>query len=73
VVADLLANMAEQSLPRTETGSLLGDLRANARLVQRGLVLLSAATFWIVRAIGLIGGTSVVTAPGNGDATESPT
>lgn len=37
VVADLLTDMAEQSLPRTETGSLLGDLRANARLVQRTL------------------------------------
>ncbi|MEU1071107.1 TetR-like C-terminal domain-containing protein [Streptomyces sp. NPDC005878] len=34
LVADLLAEMAEQSLPRTETGTLLGDLRANARLVQ---------------------------------------
>ena len=37
LVADLLADMAEQSLPRTDTGSLLGDLRANARLVQRTL------------------------------------
>jgi AcrR family transcriptional regulator len=37
LVADLLADMAEQSLPRTETGSLIGDLRANARLVQRTL------------------------------------
>ncbi|MFE0952684.1 TetR/AcrR family transcriptional regulator [Streptomyces mutabilis] len=37
LVADLLVDMAEQSLPRTETGTLLGDLRANARLVQRTL------------------------------------
>ncbi|MGW0811973.1 TetR/AcrR family transcriptional regulator C-terminal ligand-binding domain-containing protein [Streptomyces viridiviolaceus] len=37
LVADLLADMAEQSLPRTETGTLEGDLRANARLVQRTL------------------------------------
>ena len=37
LVADLLKDMAEQSLPRTETGSLLGDLKANARLVQRTL------------------------------------
>ncbi|MDT9685893.1 TetR/AcrR family transcriptional regulator [Streptomyces sp. TRM76323] len=37
LVADLLVDMAEQSLPRTETGSLLGDLRANARLVWRTL------------------------------------
>ncbi|MFB7507109.1 TetR/AcrR family transcriptional regulator [Streptomyces broussonetiae] len=37
LVADLLADMAEQSLPRTESGSLLGDLTANARLVQRTL------------------------------------
>ncbi|MGK4578729.1 TetR/AcrR family transcriptional regulator [Kitasatospora sp. HPMI-4] len=37
LVADLLLDMAEQSLPRTETGSLLEDLRANARLVQRTL------------------------------------
>ncbi|MFF4398700.1 TetR/AcrR family transcriptional regulator [Streptomyces sp. NPDC001480] len=37
LVADLLADMAEQSLSRTETGSLLGDLTANARLVQRTL------------------------------------
>jgi AcrR family transcriptional regulator len=37
LVADLLAAMAEESEPRTETGSLLGDLTANARLVQRTL------------------------------------
>lgn len=37
LVADLLADMAEQSLPRSDTGSLLGDLRANARLVRRTL------------------------------------
>ncbi|MBD0838687.1 MULTISPECIES: TetR/AcrR family transcriptional regulator [unclassified Streptomyces] len=37
LVADLLADMAERSLPREETGSLLGDLRANALLVQRTL------------------------------------
>ncbi|MEV8532380.1 TetR/AcrR family transcriptional regulator [Streptomyces sp. NPDC051211] len=34
LVADLLADMAEQSLPRTETGSLDADLRANADLVR---------------------------------------
>ncbi|SCG79601.1 transcriptional regulator, TetR family [Micromonospora echinaurantiaca] len=37
LVAELLVEMAEDSLPRTDTGSLLGDLRANARLVQRTL------------------------------------
>ncbi|HEX4250874.1 MAG TPA: TetR/AcrR family transcriptional regulator [Pseudonocardia sp.] len=37
LVADLLAEMAEHSLPRTDAGSLLGDLTANARLVQRTL------------------------------------
>ncbi|MET8945843.1 TetR/AcrR family transcriptional regulator [Streptomyces sp. NPDC004542] len=37
LVADLLLDMAEQSVPRSETGSLLGDLKANARLVQRTL------------------------------------
>ncbi|KMS78467.1 TetR family transcriptional regulator [Streptomyces leeuwenhoekii] len=37
LVADLLADMAEQSLPRTETGSVLGDLTANADLVRRTL------------------------------------
>jgi AcrR family transcriptional regulator len=37
LMADLLMDMAEQSLPRTDTGSLLGDLKANARLVQRTL------------------------------------
>lgn len=37
LVADLLADMAEQSLPRTETGSLLEDLKANADLVCRAL------------------------------------
>ncbi|MDT0380522.1 TetR/AcrR family transcriptional regulator [Streptomyces sp. DSM 42041] len=37
LVADLLRDMAEQSLPRTETGSLRGDLRENALLVQRTL------------------------------------
>ncbi|MFI5780393.1 TetR/AcrR family transcriptional regulator [Nocardia sp. NPDC051570] len=33
LVADLLAEMAETSLPHADTGSLHGDLRANARLV----------------------------------------
>ncbi|MFF0414846.1 TetR/AcrR family transcriptional regulator [Kitasatospora sp. NPDC004745] len=37
LVADLLADMAEQSLPRSRSGSLTEDLRANARLVQRTL------------------------------------
>lgn len=37
LVADLLLDMAEQSLPRTETGTLDGDLRANARLVHKTL------------------------------------
>ncbi|MFC9281666.1 TetR/AcrR family transcriptional regulator C-terminal ligand-binding domain-containing protein [Streptomyces collinus] len=37
LVADLLTDMAEQSLPRTDSGSLLDDLRANARLVRRTL------------------------------------
>ncbi|PWI17011.1 TetR family transcriptional regulator [Streptomyces sp. Act143] len=37
LVADLLADMAEQSLPREETGNVLNDLKANARLVQRTL------------------------------------
>ncbi|MER5178188.1 TetR/AcrR family transcriptional regulator [Streptomyces sp. NPDC002896] len=37
LVGDLLIDMAEQSLPHTDTGSLLGDLKANARLVQRTL------------------------------------
>jgi AcrR family transcriptional regulator len=37
LVADLLTDMAEQSVPRTETGSLLEDLRANAHLVRRTL------------------------------------
>ncbi|MEU9378865.1 TetR/AcrR family transcriptional regulator [Streptomyces sp. NPDC048255] len=37
LVADLLSDMAEQSSPRTETGSLVEDLRANAGLVQRTL------------------------------------
>ncbi|MCY0934174.1 TetR/AcrR family transcriptional regulator [Streptomyces sp. H34-S4] len=37
LVADLLLDMAQQSVPRTETGSLLGDLTANARLVRRTL------------------------------------
>ncbi|MFD4525198.1 TetR/AcrR family transcriptional regulator [Streptomyces sp. NPDC058470] len=37
LVADLLSDMAEQSLPRSETGSVLGDLRANAALVRRTL------------------------------------
>ncbi|WP_454198553.1 TetR/AcrR family transcriptional regulator [Nocardia sp. Marseille-Q1738] len=33
LVTDLLADMAEQSLPHADTGSLLGDLAANAHLV----------------------------------------
>ncbi|WP_433824502.1 TetR/AcrR family transcriptional regulator C-terminal ligand-binding domain-containing protein [Actinoplanes sp. CA-015351] len=35
LVADLLEDMADQSSPRTDTGSVTEDLRANARLVQR--------------------------------------
>lgn len=34
VVTDLLAEMADESVSRTETGTLLGDLLANARLVR---------------------------------------
>ena len=37
LVAELLEDMAEQSLPRVETGSLLEDLTANARLVRATL------------------------------------
>ncbi|MYV96854.1 TetR family transcriptional regulator [Streptomyces sp. SID3343] len=37
LVADLLLEMAEGSVSRAETGSLLGDLRANAQLVRRTL------------------------------------
>ncbi|HET6734224.1 TetR-like C-terminal domain-containing protein [Mycobacterium sp.] len=37
LVTDLLCDMAEQSLPRADTGSLRGDLRANAALVRRTL------------------------------------
>ncbi|MEU4435331.1 TetR/AcrR family transcriptional regulator [Nocardia rhamnosiphila] len=37
LIADLLVDMAEQSLPRADTGSLLGDLTANARLVTKTL------------------------------------
>ncbi|MFI7385071.1 TetR/AcrR family transcriptional regulator [Streptomyces sp. NPDC049813] len=37
LVADLLAQMAQESLPRAATGSLRGDLTANARLVRRTL------------------------------------
>ncbi|KJY35248.1 MULTISPECIES: TetR/AcrR family transcriptional regulator [Streptomyces] len=37
LVADLLTDMAEQSLPRSDTGSLEEDLLANARLVARTL------------------------------------
>ncbi|TDP42740.1 TetR/AcrR family transcriptional regulator [Nocardia ignorata] len=38
LVADLLIDMAEQSLPRTDTGALLDDLTANARLVAKTLI-----------------------------------
>lgn len=37
LVCDLLLDMAEQSLPATDTGALRDDLRANARLVVRTL------------------------------------
>lgn len=37
LVADLLTQMAEESLPRADTGSLDADLRANADLVCRTL------------------------------------
>lgn len=37
LTADLLVDMAEQSLPRADTGSLRGDLEANARLVAKTL------------------------------------
>lgn len=38
LVADLLTDMATQSLPRADTGSLRGDLQANANLVRRTLM-----------------------------------
>lgn len=38
LAADLLADMAEQSLPRTDTGSVAEDLRAHARLVAKTLM-----------------------------------
>ncbi|MGY0485716.1 TetR/AcrR family transcriptional regulator [Streptomyces sp. WG-D5] len=37
LVADLLDQMAQESLPRTDTGSLRDDLTANAALVRRTL------------------------------------
>ena len=37
LVADLVEDMAEQSVERAHTGTLLGDLRANAELVVRTL------------------------------------
>ncbi|WP_019201424.1 TetR/AcrR family transcriptional regulator [Tsukamurella sp. 1534] len=37
LVADLLTQMADDSVPRTETGGLLGDLEAQASLVRRTL------------------------------------
>ncbi|WP_106402180.1 TetR/AcrR family transcriptional regulator [Actinocorallia populi] len=37
LAADLLADMAEQSLPRARTGGVDADLRENARLVVRSL------------------------------------
>ncbi|MEC3919540.1 TetR/AcrR family transcriptional regulator [Nocardia sp. CDC160] len=37
LVADLLADMAETSLPHSDTGSLRGDLLENARLVAKTL------------------------------------
>lgn len=37
LVADLLVDMAEQSQPRADSGSLRDDLRANATLVRRTL------------------------------------
>ncbi|RII17679.1 Transcriptional regulator, TetR family [Streptomyces sp. YIM 130001] len=37
LAADLLDDMAEQSLPRADTGDVAQDLRENARLVQRTL------------------------------------
>lgn len=37
LVADLLIDMAEQSVSRADTGTLEGDLRANAALVRRTL------------------------------------
>lgn len=37
LVSDLLVTMAEESLPRTDHGSIAADLRANARLVRSTL------------------------------------
>ena len=37
LIGDLLLSMAEDSLPRTDHGSIAEDLRANARLVQKTL------------------------------------
>lgn len=55
LIADLLRDMAETSVPRADTGTLRGDLRANAELVRTTLsderqgplfaALLAAASF----------------------------
>ncbi|SEH69977.1 DNA-binding transcriptional regulator, AcrR family [Mycolicibacterium rutilum] len=37
LITDMLCDMAERSVPRADTGSLRGDLRANAALVRRTL------------------------------------
>ena len=37
LIGDLLLSMADESLPRTDHGSIAEDLRANARLVQKTL------------------------------------
>lgn len=37
LIADLLRDMAETSVPRADTGTLAGDLRANAELVRKTL------------------------------------
>lgn len=63
LTADLLVDMAEQSLPRADTGSLHGDLEANARLVAKTLTdprqsrlfraVMAAASFDDAAAIAL--------------------
>jgi len=63
VVTDLLLEMAIESVPRADTGSLLGDLRVNARLVVRTLTdrrqgplfkaMLAAATWDVDTAAAL--------------------
>jgi AcrR family transcriptional regulator len=62
LLADLLREMAESSAPRTDSGSLIGDLTANAHLVRRTLTDPRQGPLFRAVIVAAAGDTRVATA-----------